>query len=123
MEVSHFNISDFFFNFLLYIVLQKPPTMSQLASLTRKFIDYSYTWITVALYLGISFPHCDDIASRYTYKGFCNYTRCSLCALSDWLDRKRGTGDLPRTRETVLNAFKKYLPSHIASVQRTLMED
>ena len=133
MEVSHFNISDFFVNFLLYIVLQKPPTMSQLDMLSRAFIGYGDSWRTGALGLGISLSYCEGIENKYTFKGDSlaipgnyNYTRCALRAFSDWLDRVEGTGDLPRTRDTVLKAFKTYFQSdasRIAKAQRILTED
>ena len=105
--------------------------MSQLARLFRKFL-FNDSWMTVALYMGTTYQHCERIyRDDRRYDSHYSENRCRLRALSDWLNREDGTGDLPRTRDTVLKAFKKLLPSepglskehNIAEALQILMED
>ena len=83
--------------------------MSQLTTLSGRFLSYIDSWLKVAVYMGIPFQHCESIIHNNTSTDGKDFnTRRSLYALSQWLNKEKGTGDLPRTRDTVLKAFKKF---------------
>ena len=65
-------------------------------------------WMGVLLQMGLSYGLCDQIwTTNSKFAGKCPSTPSFLHGISKWLAREEGTGDLPRTRGTVLNALKK----------------
>ena len=133
VSVSDYNINDFSYNFFLIIVLQEPPTLSQFTMLSDNIIQYH--WMSTAIHMGITYQHCERISGRYENLEKDIPYHCSLRAFIDWLNREEGTGDLPRTRDTMFKAIKKLVNSRergynvdfvkrdIAKALHMLMED
>ena len=108
--------------------------MSQLTTLSGRFIPNNEQWMALAVFMGIPFQHCDIIyRNDKSIEGNYSSIRCSLRVLSDWLNREEGTGDLPRTRDTVFKALKSFFATvehygngrdeHTAEALQILMED
>ena len=119
-------------SFVLYIPLpltdlQVPPTMKQLALLSDKYLDGD-AWISVALYLGVSFDLCEAIRQdNMVYGESEKTTLLFLTMVKKWLAREEGTGELPRTLDTVLKALKNRFqhssPQSEVLVQTFLLEN
>ena len=110
--------------YLLYLlpltVLQKPPTISQLTRLSDAFLSKN-NWTSILIHMGVSLELCQ----QYKYDES-SYTMKFLEVAKDWLAGKEGTGELPRTRDTVLEALKIYphlSENQLKQASKFLMED
>ena len=110
----------YLFYLLPLTVLQKPPTMSQLAWFCDHFL-HEDNWTSALIHMGVSVQPC-----RRLIFNKCVPSMKFLEVAEDWLTRKEGTGELPRTRDTVLKAMKRchYLnEEHLKQALEILMED
>ena len=97
--------------------------MSQLTSIADRFIGWRHLF-SVAVHLGCSHFFCETHISRFLSEE--NYsTREFVTMALKWLDREEGSGELPRTRDTVMKAFQKlHLPryEYMKEICEILME-
>lgn len=82
--------------------------MKQLALLSDKYLSED-AWVSIALHLGVAFDVCEEIREE-NYRETDKNTLLFLIMAKKWLARKKDTGDLPRTRDTILQAFKTRYP-------------
>lgn len=100
--------------------LQDPPTMTQLALLSDKYLSED-AWVSIALHLGVSFDLCEEIRED-NYRESDRTTLLFLIMARKWLTRVKGTGELPRTKDTMLKAFKTRYPHLEAPARKLLLE-
>ena len=63
-----------------------------------------------ALHLGFSYFYCQKRISPFLEQGESRNSACTrefLAIAQTWLGREEGTGELPRTRDTVMQALRK----------------
>lgn len=102
--------------------------MAQLAILSDELL-YADKWMVVLLQMGVSYRICSQtMKENRTMEGNCPVTPAFLEGVKMWLAGEKGTGELPRTRGTVLNALKKTFrqSSHadrLETAECILMED
>lgn len=83
-------------------------------------------WMAVLLQMGVSYTICNQIwITNSKFAGKCPSTPSFLQIANKWLAREEGTGELPRTCGTVLNALKKCHTDNekVKQAERILMEN
>ena len=92
-----------------HLAQQNPPTMSQLAQIADVYLREDQ-WLSVAVHLRISYSLCEEHIPENRSNLILNEGRCTgpfLAIAHMWLTRQRGTGELPRTGNTLLKALQK----------------
>ena len=105
-----------------HLALQKPPTMSQLTCIADRFI-YRRRLFSVAMHLDFSHSFCQQHIPRYLEED--KHSKCTrefLALALKWLDREKGTGGLPRTRDTLMKALQKLDVKKKESLLKTMHE-
>lgn len=94
--------------------------MKQLAILSDKYF-HEDAWVSIALHLGVSFDLCEEIREE-NFRDADRLTLLFLIMAKKWLAREKNTGELPRTRDTILQAFKTRFPHFEVQARKILME-
>ena len=99
-----------------HLALQKPPTISQLTHIGDRYIGGTRVF-SVAIHLGCSHSFCEKYIPYYLSQPDC-CTRDFIDIFLKWLNWQEGTGELPRTRDTVMKAFQKLSLPHLEYMKR-----
>ena len=78
--------------------------MSQLTRIADRFLREDQ-WLSVPIHLDISYSACQGVRSDNMQTQKC--TAPFLTIVHKWLTRQPNTGELPRTGDTLLKAFRK----------------
>ena len=92
-----------------HLALQKPPTISQLTHIADRFLLREHLF-SLAMHLNFSYSFCERHIAHYSSKeSKLHDTRAFLAIGLQWLTRQEGTGELPRTRDTLMKALRKLI--------------
>ena len=83
--------------------------MSQLTLIADKILVSGSRILAFAMHLDFSYSFCQQHIPQWlqpNYLGF-DSTRDFLAIAHMWLGREEGTGELPRTRDTLMKALQK----------------
>lgn len=96
--------------------------MSQLTRIADRFLREDQ-WLSVPMHLGVSYSACQGLRSEDMQTQTC--TAPFLAIAHKWLTREPNTGQLPRTGDTMLKAFRKcgFGEDALKQVLEILMEE